>query len=296
MTNYEIKTYKEEFLKAQEEVGKEATKEWVGFGQTPAAQLKQIYSRVGFDPETKFYAFKNDKLVGFLTSTIISDSKDGVKTARLEFPITLPDHTDSADLLFNTAVETLQKKGVKKLLTRVGDVYKGTIAQAKKWGYKYSQDLYLLMIANLNDLSPDPEDDLEVLEFEAERDLEQMIQIFVEKLEQTEEYSRANFDRIIKDKENFPIHLIIREKDQIVGRLLAYKNPNDSKVFNLGSMYMEDDKFFDPLILKAIQMMKSLGAEKTNIFLFGPTIAMEELYRSIGFTKSGEIDLFEKEI
>ncbi len=295
MSKYEIKTYNEKFLEAQEEVGKTATKEWQGFGQSSADRLKTIYSQEGFDPETKFYAFEGDKLVGFLTSIIVPESKDGIKTARLEFPITLVEHEDSAELLFNTAVETLQKKGVKKLQTRVGEVYKGTVEKAEKWGYQYSQDLYKLMEANVSELSP-KESDIEVQEFDVERDLEPLIQIFVEKLGQKEEYSRGNFERVTKDKENFPIHLVIRENEQIVGRALAYRNPNNPKEFNFGSLYSEDEKYFEPLVSKAISMMKSFGAEKTSLFLFGPTLSMEDLYSSFGFSRAGKIDFYEKEI
>ncbi|MHA1737857.1 MAG: hypothetical protein ACTSXA_10180 [Candidatus Heimdallarchaeota archaeon] len=295
MSKYTIKTYNEEFLEAQEEVGKIATKDWNGFGQSSAERLKALYSQEGFDPETKFYAFEGDKLVGFLTSVIVPESKDGVKTARLEFPITLAEHNDSAELLFNKAVETLQKKGIKKLQTRVGEVYKGTVEKAEKWGYNYSQDLYKLMEAKVSDFTI-KESDVEVQEFDAERDLEPMIQIFVEKLGQTEEYSRGNFERVIKDKENFPIHLIIRENEQIVGRVVAYRNPNNQKEFNFGSMYITDDKFSEPLISKAISMMKSLGVEKTGLFLFGPTLSKEDLYSSFGFSRVGKIDFYEKEI
>ena len=63
MSKYEIKNYSEEFLEAQEAVGREATKDWNMFGQSSAERLKAIYSREGFDPETKFYAFEGDKLV-----------------------------------------------------------------------------------------------------------------------------------------------------------------------------------------------------------------------------------------
>lgn len=295
MSKYEIKTYQEEFLEAQEEVGKEATKEWQAFGQSSKERLKELYSQESFDPETKFYAFEGDKLVGFLTSTIVPESEDSVKTARLEFPITLAEHKESAELLFNTAVETLKKKGIKKLQTRVGDVYKGTVEKSEKWGYKYSQDLYKLMVADVSDLSP-KESDIEVQEFDVERDLEPMIQIFVGKLGQTEEYSRGNFARITKDKDNFPIHLVIRDKDQIVGRALAYKNPNKPEELNFGSMYLEDEKYFEPLMSKSISMMQSLGVKKTSLFLFGPTLSMEELYSSFGFSRAGKIDMHEKEI
>ncbi|NHJ86733.1 MAG: hypothetical protein FK734_14815 [Asgard group archaeon] len=293
MTKYEIKYYQEEFLEAQEAVGKEVTKDWKGFGQTPASELKKRYSQKDFDPETKFYAFDGEKLVGFLTSTITQE--DEMKTARLEFPLTLPGHDDAADLLFEKAVVTLQKKGVKKLLTRVGDIYLGTQEQAKKWDYKFKEKMYILLQADAKDLIT-KENAIKVLDFEPDRDLEQMVKIFVEKLGQNEDYSRGNFDRIINDKENFPIHLIARENNQIVGRALAYRNPNHPNNFNLGSMYLEDEKYFQPLIAKTIEMLKALKAEKISLFLFGPTLQLEEQYRSAGFSVEGTIDMYEKRI
>jgi len=282
-------------LEEQEKVGIEATKNWHRFGQTPAATLKQIYSGENFDPETKFYAFKDDKLVGFLTSTIQPEDEEGIKIANLEFPLTLPEHKESAEMLFSNAIETLKKKGVQKIRTRVGDVYKGTIEQAKKWGYKYSQDLYLLLEAKVENLST-KESKIVVEDFDESRDLESMIQIFVEKLGSTEEYARSNFERITKDKETFPIHLIVRKDNEIVGRLLAYRSQNNPKEFNFGSVYHESDEYFDPLMSAAIRKIKDLGVEKAGLFLFHPTLTMEEKYQSFGFSKAGKIDYFEKEI
>ena len=112
MPKYKIKSYQEEFLEAQEKVGTEATKDWQAFGQTPATQLKQIYSQEGFDPNTKLYAFEGDKLVGFLTSSIIPESEDGIKRANLEFPIVLKGHEGCCELLFNKAIDYLKSKGL----------------------------------------------------------------------------------------------------------------------------------------------------------------------------------------
>ncbi|NHJ05123.1 MAG: GNAT family N-acetyltransferase [Candidatus Heimdallarchaeota archaeon] len=295
MNNYSIKNFQEEFLEEQEKVGIEATKDWHGFGQTSAAILKQIYSGKNFDPETKFYAFKDDKLVGFLTSTIQPEDEEGIKIASLEFPITLPEHKESAKILFNSAIETLKKKGVQKVRTRVSDLYKGTVELAKKWGYKYYQDLYLRMEANIENLSI-KESKIKVEDFEVSRDLESMIQIFVEKAGTTEEYARTNFDRITKDKETFPIHLIVRKDDKIVGRILAYKIQNDPKLLNFSSVYHESEEYFNPLMSTAIRKTKDLDVEKVGLFLFRPTPAIEEKYQSFGFSKTGKIDYFEKEI
>lgn len=295
MTNYKIKNYKEEFLESQEEVGKEATKDWLAFGQTPASQLKQIYSQENFDPETKFYAFDGDKLVGFLTSVIPPEDESGTKIAYLEFPITLPNHKECSELLFNSAIDTLKKKGVKKLLTRVGEPYKGTIEKAKKWGYKYSRDLYILLEVEISKLIT-KKSDIEILEFDTSRDLEDMIKIFVEKLGATEEYARGNFENLINNKEIFPIHLIIRDENEIVGRVLAYRNPNNTKNSNFGSLYYTDEKYFEPLLFSAVNKLKEIGAKKASLFLIGQTIYDVDKYVAYGFSKIAKIDYYEKEI
>ncbi|MGC9781378.1 MAG: hypothetical protein HZR80_19205 [Candidatus Heimdallarchaeota archaeon] len=296
MPKYEIKSYQEEFLEAQEKVGTEATKDWQAFGQTPAAQLKQIYSRDDFDPETKLYAFEGDKLVGFLTSKIVPESEDGIKRANLEFPLTLKGHEDCAEMLFEKAIENLKKKDVKKVQTRVGEMYKGTLEKANDWGYNYSRDLYILIEGKVKDFSVESKADVEVLEFDESRDLEQMIQIFVEKLGSTEEYAKSNFERIIKEKETFPIHAVIRKDDKIVGRVLAYRSQNDPKEFNFSNFYYEDEEHMSSLAAFAISKMKKLGAEKASLFLSGETLPLEEKYQSFGFSRAGKIDYYEKEI
>ncbi|NPE08886.1 MAG: hypothetical protein GNW80_11450 [Asgard group archaeon] len=295
MSKYEIKSYQESFLEAQEKVGTEATKDWRGFGQTPAAQLKQAYSREGFDPETKLYAFKGDEMVAFLTSSIVPESEDGIKRANLEFALCLPGHEECSDLLFEKAVENLKEKGIQRIQTRVGDIYKGTVEKAKKHELNYSRDLYILMAAKVKDLSAE-ESEIEVLEFDESRDLEQMLKIFVDELGASEEYAKANFERIAKDKETFAIHMVIREDDKIVGRVLAYRSQNDPKEFNFGNLYYVDDKYFSPLLSTAISKIKELGAEKTSLFLYGDTLPLEEKYKSFGFSQSGKIDFYEKEI
>jgi hypothetical protein len=295
MSKYKIKNYKEEFLKDQEKIGIEATKDWLAFGQTSAEQLKQIYSQENFDPETKFYAFEGDKLVGFLTSVILPEDESGIKMANLEFPLTLADHEECAEPLFEKAVEMLKKKGVKKLQTRVGEPYKGTIEKAKKWDYNYSKELYILIEADIKNLKT-IESDIEILEFDASRDLEDMIRIFVDELGATEEYARGNFERIINDKENFPIHMIIRDDNKITGRVLAYRNPNRVNEFNFGNLYFVDDKYFEPLLSIAIKKLKEMEAKKASIFLIEQSIDNKDKYISFGFSEIAKIDYYEKEI
>jgi len=296
MSKYTIKSYQEEFLEAQEQVGNEVTKDWMGFGQTPASRLKQIYSQEGFDPETKHYAFKDDKLVGFVTSTILPEKEGEVKRANLEFPLVLKEHKECSDLLFKQAVSTLKQKGVKVVQTRVGDIYKGTQELAKKFGFKYAKDQYIFMEAKVSKIPTVESSDIEVIDYDYARDSKELIQIFVEKLGAPEEQAKTTIENIEKDKEKYPIHLVIRKDDHIVGRALAYPNASNPKQFRFGSFYYEDEKYFKPLVLSAVNKMKSLGIESTNIFLFGPTLSLEGTYTSLGFNRAGKIDYYEKEI
>ena len=66
MSEYIIKTYKEGFEEEQEKVGAKVAQDWINAHQTPADRLKEVYSQPEFDPETRHYCFKGDKMVGFL--------------------------------------------------------------------------------------------------------------------------------------------------------------------------------------------------------------------------------------
>ncbi len=295
MLKYTIKSYQEEFLEAQEQVGKEATKDWIGFGQSPASRLKQTYSQEGFDPETKYYAFKDDKLVGFITATILPEKEGEGKRANLEFPIVLKDHMECSDLLFKQAISSLKKKGVTVVQTRVGNLYKGTQEMAKRYGYTYAQDLYVFLEAKIDDISSEQSQEINVIDYDNTRDYNEWLRIFVEKLGAQENNAKAAMERITANKERYPIHLVIRKDDKMVGRTLALPT-NDSNKFNLSTFYYEDDKYFSPLVSEAISKMKAIGVESVGIFLSGQTLPYEEKFTAIGFTQAGKIDYYEKEI
>ena len=64
---YEIRTYSEEYLEKQVEIGSSILKNWLGAAQTPYDRLKAAYSKEGFDPSSKYYAFKDGEMVARLT-------------------------------------------------------------------------------------------------------------------------------------------------------------------------------------------------------------------------------------
>jgi hypothetical protein len=66
--------YKEEFLERQVKLVNSVTKGW-DFGYPNVEQLKEVYSRENFTPETRHYYFEGDDLVGFIASAV--ENKEG---------------------------------------------------------------------------------------------------------------------------------------------------------------------------------------------------------------------------
>ena len=123
-----------------------------------------------------------------------------------------------------------------------------------------------------------------------------MVQIWVDKFKQEKKYAESNFKRIAEDKEIFPVHIVIREADQIKGRAMASKNPNDPQEYNLGTFVYEKDEELDALLAEVVSRLKDIGAEKISLFLYGDTLPLEEKYVSYGFEKAAQIDYYEREI
>jgi len=296
MPKYTLKNYSEEFLPLQEKVGKEVTKEWKDFGQSSAERLKQVYSQPDFDPETRHYAFSGNDLVGFLTSKILPVGKDGIKKASLEFPLVLPGHESCADLLYQKAEETLKKKGVKIAEARVGEIWKGTIDKAKKYGYKYARDMYVLLELKVDKARVKSTTGIIISTYDHSKDFNDIVKIFVEKLNWTEKAARDNFETINKEKEQNPIHLIYRENNKIVARILASKNKENPKRFEIGTLYCENEKYVESLLINVIMKVKALKGTEISTYLSGKALAFEKYFQQIGFNRIGKIDCYEKKI
>ncbi|MFW9924753.1 MAG: hypothetical protein ACFFDW_15845, partial [Candidatus Thorarchaeota archaeon] len=296
-SDYILKNYQEEFLEFQEQVGKEATKEWINFYQTPATTLKRAYSTPNFDPETKHYAFKGDKLVGFLTSSIAPKSEDDIQRAYLEFPLVLKGHETAVDLLIEKGISTLKAKGVKKILARAAKEWKGTLDKANKWGFKYNKNLYIVMEAKLKDLNLKRSDNFEIVPYDHSKDFNQMVQIFNKKFGMELERAKANFETINQNKEDYPVHLILHRNNKIIGRSMVSRDQKDFSKYYLGTMVYENEEQMIALLAECINQLKKIkGAQLISQWLSDDILNQQELFSSLGFIQTAKIDYYEKEI
>ncbi len=295
---YEIRSYREEFLQEQERIGREVTKDWSAFGQTPAEQLKNVYSQPDFDPETRLYCFKDGKMVGFLTSKV--EKAEGVLKASLEFPMVLPGHEEAESLLFEKALEVLRKKGVRVVRTRAGEAWGKTMEKVRLYGYTFSEPLTVEYSVDVKKATIEDVPGLQdITDYDHGRDLEQMVAIFIKELSFTPEQARENFETINKSDQVLA-HMVIRKKGEITGRALVLRHETHPQWAYTGAFYVTDENQRSLFLTKILKICKEKGIERLSTSIYGNLLSMkdnlQQLYESFGFKKTASISFYEKKI
>ena len=88
---YSIRPYEEGMIEDQFKIGSKIYDPWPMGGQTRSEQLKHTYSQENFDPDTKFYAYYENEMIGFLT-TAFKETKEGKIVYFYEFPYVKQEH------------------------------------------------------------------------------------------------------------------------------------------------------------------------------------------------------------
>lgn len=298
MSDYEIKIYEAGFEEAQAKIGTEETTEWTDFGQTPADRLKTYYSVPEFDPETRLYAFKGDEMVGFIVSRILpveEDAEDKTVKAQHDFPIVKKGHEKASELLYNKCIETLKAKGAKVIEARVGKGWLGTLELAEKYGYKKNRILFMSIELPIEKVTA-KETDAKFVDFDHEKDKEQILKIFTETFNMTEEAAQANYDGIIKPPEGWYAQPVLKEGDKIIARGLLYV-PEDPKKATFRPLTPDPEKHFESYLAKVTEIAKEKGSEVFQLYVGGPTMETQlEFFKKYGFEPATKVLIFDKEV
>ncbi len=294
MSDYEIKIYEKGIEDAQAQLGTEATTDWTDFGQTPAERLKEYYARDDFDPEIRLYAFKGEELVGFIVSRVLPDSEDGIKRAQHDFPIVKEGHEEASKLLYKKAVDMLKGKGVQVLEARVSKGWKETIVLAEKLEYKKARPLIKRIEVDIDKIKfKETKEKFE--DFHPEKDKEQIIQLFKDHFNLTDEQAETNYNGIINPLEGSYIMPVLREGDKIISRGLLYITA-DPKNAIVRPLVPDPQKYMDAYLTKITKDAKEKGSEIFQLNLRGPQLEQLDFFKSLGFEVKGKVLIFEKEI
>ncbi|NPE08227.1 MAG: hypothetical protein GNW80_08095 [Asgard group archaeon] len=291
---YEIKTYQESFLEDQYEVGKEAIKDWLFEAQTPVKSLRETYSQPGFDPTTRFYAFIDDKMIGYVLTRVLGEI-DGVIKADLSYPRVLPGYEDAFDLLYEKAIEELKKRDAKVVRSIASKQWPNTIEAFEKLGFAYTSEVYRIFNLETGKFNIDDKLDMKgISEFNKETDFDDVVEFFVRTRGMKEERAMQVMDIIANVyPEEFFAHILLRSNNKIAARAVCTRMSDDT-----GNFYYfgDEDNFDNPIITKMIAVLKEKGIENVNAFLTKDTLSQEEKHLKLGFINYGEVSRYEKEI
>ncbi len=293
MTDYELKHYQEGFIENQVKIGTEVCKGWQLFGQTNAERLKEVYSQPEFDPETRLYCFKGEEMVGFLTTSILPEKVEDKTIGNLSPPMVLEGHDEAKDLLITKAVETLKAKGANILRTYANDTWGEYQEIAERLQFKHIRDTAYIVGQNVKSLEI-KEDTTAVLSYDKERDLDELVGIFIKELGMTEEQARQNFD-VIEKSEGILGHYVIRDDEKIVARTYAAKTADLPEVY-VGYIHATEEKYRLQLIAKIVDLCKEQEIDELRALLFGGMVAKLDEYEKMGFAKISSSSMYEKEI
>ncbi len=293
MSDYKIEKYKEEYIEDQAKIGTEASKDWNYFGQTDVEGLKQAYSQETFDPDTRLYCFKEDKMVSFVTSQILPVGEDGIKAASIRFPLSLPGHNEAFDLLFNEIVKVLKEKEVQVIRANITDTWGDFPQKATEYGFEKTTTTGKILEISVDKLET-VEGHQEVKPYNKETDLEELKEIFVRDLKMTEEQAVQNFE-LIDTHEGVIAHLVLRDEGKIVARTyMANTQEEDRK--QLGYIYSTDQKYQKILLSKVAEICKEKNVTRLQVALFENLLPTLEIYQQLGFELKATSESFEKKL
>lgn len=268
MSEYIIKNYEDGFELEQEKVGVQVSQDWINAHQTPADRLKEVYSQPEFDPETRHYCFKGDKMVGFLTSKVLKEEEGEEKKASLVFPSVLSGHEEAVGLLYDAAIKTLKEKGVKIVEAYASALCGSQVELANKYDFNYVKDVenivYSLKVSNIDDTV----DTSKVRKFDMEKDVEKWLEIIKSLDNLDDERVEKIKNELVSEAENIVAHLIIEEENEIVGTFLIFRNPIKKNAANLALPYVTDAKYLKMLVAKAAKIAAKSGIDYYLIWLF----------------------------
>ncbi len=280
---YEHKTYESEMLKSTHDFITMITKDWDNWQYPSYEILKENYeSRPNFTPETRHYAFKDEKMVGFLASAKEREI-EGKTYGSIQRPFILDDNPEIEKFLMEKAVGALKEKGVNIIRTNYRKGW-GDMGFMKR--NKYSDGEVYFKAAripfknfNVSGISE------EVRELDLVEDKQALIKAFQTEMPQTAEEIGTIIDNW-KDATTILTNAIIREGDEIIAHSMVTQNPNNKNA-NMThiSIYKEGKEELREHVFKYImKKMQDTDREELNFFIGADSFDVLPFYESQGIT------------
>ncbi len=296
MSKYTIKPYNESYIEKQVEIGNYYAQKWITYGQSSVEQVKEVYSRENFDPETKLYCFKGEEMVGYIGATIQDIEEEKIKRAQTRLAFVLPCHEEAFALLCNELFNVLKKKEVSEIHTPQTKFLDNYIELAEEYGFSKLRTANEIFIGKPEKMIG-MEMNVEASDYNNETDAEELKEMFFKAYE--------NFGR--EGIENYVNRMV--ENENLYTKRSIKKDGNLAAFCNAGRMMTEGYGQIQTLIgvdrehkkYAILDVMNKIENEVENVIVYlNPANPLEleeaEDFVALGFKKVATTDIFEKKL
>jgi len=281
--------YDESKLDAQIELVQEVIKDWDWVIWYPNKEsLKESYSREGFSPETRHYAYDGEKLVGFLSSTI-ERKIDDVSFGSIHIPFIRKGYEHVEEELVKKAITTLQTKGAEAIRSFAMPGWGNTIQILEKHGFKEKKLLSYATMFSVNLLmSGDYKKPEHVTEIVLPKDDYKLVECIVKESKQVREVIERYIDKLIADDALVASTIVYNYGDTSFGYLakgLQYlEMPGRIFLSFVPVVKKENMRFFKNVIKDGFEFLarKAKKAGYDTLWYEARDVENVELYKELG--------------
>ncbi|MHA1516045.1 MAG: hypothetical protein ACTSPF_10965, partial [Candidatus Heimdallarchaeaceae archaeon] len=285
MSEYKIKPYDESYIEKQVEIGNYFAQKWITYGQSSVDQVKELYSRDNFEPETRLYCFKGNEMVGYIGATTQDLEEEKIKRAQTRLAFVLPGHEEAFALLCNELFEVLKKKGVTEIHTPQTKFLDNYIELAEDYGFSKLRTVNEIFIGKPEKMVG-MELDVYASDYNHETDAEELKEMFFKAYENFGREGIENYVNRMAENEN----LYTRRSIKKDGKLVAFCNAG--RILNEGYGQIQTLIGIDRELKKyaILDVMNKVEKEVEKVVVYlNPSNPLEleeaEDFVSLGFEK-----------
>jgi hypothetical protein len=298
MNKYSIRCYEQGFDAEQARVGFEVANLWLWPLAHDETDLKRIHSQPNFDPETSWYCFDGSKMVGFISMSLSSPESTDKPRAVLFIPRYLPGYEETSDLLIEQSLEVLRRKGFRKVEIQVSTMFKNSAAAMEGWGFAPSQDrgwgykLYYSYTMPQGELGVNAEN---VSEVNTSDEYDESAELATHWYKMPKDWCKNLLNEWHATGEVIT-HSFIRHEGKMVAACMVAPNNVRKDTTAMYFVYAKEAEYLPPLLSRVVHGCIQKGCKTLIVDLINEHRSYEDIYCSLGFVKSTDWAVYEKEL
>jgi roadblock/LC7 domain-containing protein len=237
-------------------------------------------------------------MVGFISMSLPMPESSDNRKATLFIPRALPGHEETSDLLIEQSLEVLHKKSVRKVEIQVSTMFKNSAALMEGWGFAPSQDrgwgykIYYSYTMLQGEVGVHAE---KVYEVNTSEEHDESADLATNWYKMPKGWCRNLLDQWHATGEVIT-HSYIRHEEKMVAACMAAPNNVRKDTAAMYFVYVRAMDYLPPLVSWVVHSCIQKGCKTLIVDLINEQHSYENVYRSLGFEKSADWAVYEKEL